>query len=417
MNNYEVEYTGFMKYIERFIKGELDSVVGSARITELLGARQVGKSTLLRNYADEKGARYLSLDDALMRDFASNDPKTFLTQYKNGPLIIDEVQLVPDLIPALKLEVDINPDPGRYIISGSADLSNLSSIHESLAGRAQIVNLYGFSQDELLGKKSVFLQRLFDHHLDRNYSSSYTTEEYKNLMAAGGYPEIQRQALKSRNRWYQNYLRLIFNRDAKDISELRRLSDLPKILRYIASTAGHELVLSNIANDCGIPRSTLAPYIDLLDTLFLTKRLDAWSMNLTSRVVSHKKSFLLDSGLAWYLSGGGDNKGGVFEAFVYSELLKQASYNDAQQLRFYHFRDYQKKEIDLIIEDEANDIVGIEVKLSATPKYSNTATLREMKRKHGKKMLYGLVVYTGQDTVDTGDDIAFVPASIIWESF
>ncbi|MDR0950434.1 MAG: ATP-binding protein [Candidatus Ancillula sp.] len=398
----------------RFIENEIINSLKFARIVEILGARQVGKSTIAKKIAFEnENSKYVTLDDKDTALWAKNDRVGFIRQNLGGLLVIDEIQLVSDLIPELKKQVDNNPEPGHYIITGSANLSDLKPIHESLAGRAMICEMMGFSQDEIIGKQSNWLKCIFNNELNKQYTSKMIQQDYLKIMEIGAYPDVVMNDENFRKKWFKNYLNLIFNRDAKDISDLRRIGDLPKMLKYLSSILGKELVLSNMANDISIPRTTLDPYLDLLETMFIIKKLDSWSGNLTSQVVSNKKTFILDSGIASYYNKG-KNLGGIFESFIASEVQKQILYSQ-EEIQMFHFRDYNKNEVDLILENEQNEIVAIEIKLTSTPNYSDGKILRLLKNKYGSKMKYGIVLYTGQETKTFDDGILTMPASSVWD--
>jgi predicted AAA+ superfamily ATPase len=400
--------------IKRFAEKSVLSSLKTSRIVEVIGSRQVGKSTLVRKIANLKNGKYISLDDEQARDFAKNDPKSFVRQNQGELLVIDEIQLAPQLINELKLYVDEYNEYGKFLITGSANLANLSFLHESLAGRAQIIDLYGFSQDEKNGIASLFIEKVFSESLNLDYKSQISKNDYFNLLQIGSYPEVQTMDEKNRQRWFRSFLRLIFNRDAKNISDLKRTADLPRILRYLASITGKELVVDNMSRDLSIPRTTLDPYIELLETLFLVKRIDAWSHNITAEVVKNRKTIILDSGLASYLTKNKDI-GGLFETFCVSEIQKQISYQD-DEIELFHFRDYKKNEVDLVIENYDQDkIVTFEFKYSSTVKQSDADVIKKIRDKYSEKFLYGFVVNTSDTITKMGDRIYSLPASYIWD--
>jgi len=403
-----------MLYIKRFVESQITTLLQQARIVEVLGSRQVGKTTLLKHYAKNNNAKYVTLDDAVSLDFSINDAKAFIGQANSDLLIIDEIQRNPRLITELKRKVDDDNRPGQFIITGSADLTNLKTIHESLAGRAFLINLYGLSQDEIIGKQSNFINNIFKGKLNKSFVAKSTQENYSQVVAKGSYPEVVLNSGINFTNWYQNYLRLIFNRDAKDISELRRIADLPKILKYIASIVGSELVLSSMANDLDIPRTTLDPYVELLETLFIISRLESWTNNLTATVVKNKKPYIMDSGLATHLTKG-KNAAGVFESFVISEIQKQLSFNALNEIKMYHYRDYEKQEIDLMLENRDDEVVLIEIKQTSTANYSDAKNIRKFIEKHSSKVVIGLVVYTGNKVVQIGKNIFVIPLELLWK--
>ncbi|MDR1015331.1 MAG: ATP-binding protein [Coriobacteriales bacterium] len=384
-----------------------------ARVVELLGSRQVGKSTLAKAIGESQSATYVSLDDGFLLEAARTDPKAFLRQGADGLLIIDEVQKAPGLIPEIKLLVDSDNRPGQFLLTGSANLLELDMVDESLAGRAEVIDLYGFSQEETHGTHSDFLATVFESSAGHGYRSGLSKDDYVGLIEKGSYPEATARNDDDRPKWFKNYLRLISNRDAKDISELRRLADLPRILRYLASLIGSELVVSNASRDLGIPNSTLRPYIALLDTLYLVHALEPWSRNLTSPVIKNRKAYLLDSGLASYLTRARPDHGALFEDFVIGEILKQNAYKDLEySLSF--FRDYDKNEVDLILQNEREEIAACEVKFTATPAMGHLKVLRKLEARYPEQFKCGVVFYAGTETVRFSEKICFVPADVLW---
>jgi predicted AAA+ superfamily ATPase len=402
-----------MKYLKRQATDLVLSALKHTRVVELLGARQVGKSTLAKAIGENQNATYVSLDDGFLLEAAREDPKTFLRQGVNGLLIIDEVQKAPGLISEIKLLVDSDNRPGQFLLTGSANLLELDMVDESLAGRAEVIDLYGFSQEETHGTTSDFLVTMFESLIGFDHQSSLSKDGYLELIRKGSYPEAASRNDNDRPKWFKNYVRLISNRDAKDITELRRLADLPKILRYLASLLGSELVVSNASRDLGIPNSTLGPYIVLLNTLYLIHALEPWSKNLTSSVIKNKKTYLLDSGLAFYLTRAKPNYGALFESFIINEVIKQNANKDLEySLNF--FRDYDQNEVDLILQNEREEIVACEIKFTATPAMNHLKVLRKLEAKYSEQFKSGVVFYAGTEFVRFSDKLFFVPADALW---
>ncbi|MGH3505127.1 MAG: ATP-binding protein, partial [Nocardioidaceae bacterium] len=308
--------------------------LADTRIVVVQGARQVGKTTLIGEVTSDRGGRLVTLDDDLSRAAAEADPAGFLAQFPDGLLAIDEVQRVPALILALKLVVDQDPRPGRFLLTGSANLLRLPAMQDSLAGRAESVDLFGFSQGELSGHREQFIDRLLAGETFLGHASTLTRNDYLERACAGGYPEaLARPHGRRRSAWLDNYIKRIVERDAADISALQHLDELPLLLRLLAARNAAELNTTNLASDAGMPVRTLGPYLALLETLFLLQRVPAWSTNLSKRVVSRPKSMLLDTGLAARLvnvSAAGTSPaanpevaGQLLEGFVAGELRRQ----------------------------------------------------------------------------------------------
>lgn len=342
----------------RYVTPQLLESLGDTRIVVVQGARQVGKTTLVRQVVDQLDGRFVTLDDDLARQAAEVDPQGFLDQNPAGLLAIDEVQRVPALTLALKLTVDRDPRPGRFLLTGSANLLRLPAMQDSLAGRAENIDLYGFSQSELTGQRERFVDRLLAGESFSARRSDLTRGDYLDRACTGGYPEaLTRSPGKRRNAWFDNYVRRIVERDAPEISGLHRLGELPLLLRLLTARNTAELNMAGLASASGIPVRTLDPYLELLETLFLIHRLPAWSTNLSKRVVSRPKVALLDSGLAARLvnvspvgAAVGTNAqvaGQVLEGFIASELKRQLTWSD-HNARLFHYRDHGGGEVDLI---------------------------------------------------------------------
>lgn len=398
--------------------------IDAFRIVEIQGARQSGKTTLAQLISDERGGRILSLDDRATRDAAADDPLAFVDQYPDGLLVIDELQRVPELVLALKQSVDRNPRPGRFLVTGSADLLRLPAAQDSLAGRAVGVELYGFSQGELHGHVERFIDRIFEGDRFLGHQSTQTKTDYLDAITAGSYPEaVALTPGRVRDRWFDGYLSRIVERDAPDIADGPRLQDLPILLRALAARNAEELNIADIAKKSQIPATTLTRLLDLLETLFLVKRIPAWATNLSQRVVRRPKAMLLDTGLAARLvnattaslgpGAGGTAVGHLFEAFVASELLRQREWSDIRP-DISHFRVRQADEVDLILESGDGRVAGIEVKASGVVSPQDVRHLRTLRQKLGDRFVGGVVLYTGRTAAPFGDRISVVPLDILW---
>lgn len=311
----------------------MGQTLDDTRIVVIQGARQVGKSTLAGTLARERSGLVVTLDDATSRESAEVDPLGFVRQNGDQLLAIDEIQRSPVLITALKAAVDSDPRPGRYLVTGSANLLRMPAMQDSLAGRAENLDYYGFSQGELDGHQEQFIDRALDGDLFAGHESDLSRGDYLERACAGGYPEaLARTTPRRRALWYDNYLRRVVERDAGDLSGLQRLADLPKFLRLLAARNSGEMVIADLASNSGIPARTLPPYLDLLETLLLTSSLPAWATNHTQRVIRRPKVSLIDTGLAARLLGlsagelglDGPSRaaGGLLEGFVAGELLR-----------------------------------------------------------------------------------------------
>lgn len=394
----------------------------------LRGARQTGKSTLARAFArgtcgDWRG-RYLTFDDAGVLSAAASDPAGFLAGLEM-PVVLDEVQRVPDLFPALKREVDERRTPGRFFLTGSADVLLLPRVSESLAGRMEVLTLWPFSMGEREGRRETFLETIFDPRFSATAMSgdALGRRETFEAVLCGGYPEaVARADAARRAAWFGSYLTTILERDVRDLAAVERWTDLPRLLALLAARAGGLLNLSELSRTSGVPLTTLRRYLTLFETTFLVRFLPAWSGNLGKRLAKTPKVFFADTGLAAHLLGaeseevgpGATRTGALLENFVAMELVKQASWS-RKRVRLYHYRDVARREVDLLIEDGRGRIVGIEVKASAAVSRADFKALEGLGREVGKRFVRGIVLYTGRDAVPFGGRLHALPISAVWK--
>ena len=415
-----------MDRIVRRARARVEETLADTPIAVIQGARQVGKSTLAQEILDRRAGRYLTLDDVGQLRAAQEDPVRFVDQFQNGCLGIDEIQRAPELVLALKASVDRDRRPGRFLLTGSANLLRLPVIEDSLAGRAESVDLFGFSQGERAGFKEHFLERAFEGDPFTNVTGSLNRSDYLTVVCDGGYPEaVARTSQPRRNAWFDNYVQRILTRDAADVSNLLQLAKLPDLLRLAASHTATTVAAATIARELNMAESTLPPYLALLETLFLVQRVPAWSNNLAGRVTKAPKLALLDSGLTARLLNvaavglaadlNPDPAGGLVETFVLSELRKQLSFSDTAA-RLFHWRDRAGAEADIVLEAPDGRIVAIEVKASATLNPRDFKWLKVLRDKLGPRFIAGFVLYTGRDTIPWGAQLAGLPLSTLWIS-
>jgi uncharacterized protein len=300
----------------------------------------------------------------------------------------------------------------------------LPTIQDSLAGRAESVELFGFSQGELVGRQEQFVARLLEGDRLLEHSSELRRADYLAIASAGGYPEVlARSAGRRRSAWLDNYVLRIVERDAPEVSGLHRLAELPRLLALLAARNASELNIAGLAGDVGIPTTTLGPYLDLLETLYLVHRIPAWSTNLSKRVVSRPKITLVDSGLAARLVNlsptGADIDarpelaGNLLEAFVASEIRRQLTWANVDA-RLFHYRDRAGAEVDLVLEASDGRVAGIEVKASSTVTARDTRWLASLRDRVGDKFAGGVVLHTGPLSTPFGPRITAAPIDTIW---
>ena len=410
--------------VERHLKGRVEEALADTPVVVLQGARQVGKSTLAATVARGRGGRVVTLDDQPAREAALADPAGFVDS-ADGLLMIDEVQRAPELMLAIKAAVDRDRRPGRFLLTGSANLLRLRSVQDSLAGRAETIELFGFSQGELRGVREQFIDRVMLERLPTGWESQVTRADYLEAACAGGYPEAVFRSERRRSIWFDSYASRIIERDAPDVSDLQRLGDLGRLLELVAARNATELNLADLASDAGFPARTLPPYLDLLETLYLIWRVPAWSTNLTSRVTGRPKGVVLDSGLAAHQINVSPASmrptfqpapaGGLLEAFVLAELRRQTGWND-ERVRIFHYRDRSGPEVDVILEHADGRIVAIEVKATSSIGADAFKSMSKLRDRIGKRFVQGIALYTGEHALPFGDRLTAQPISALWEA-
>lgn len=417
-----------MKHVERHAEARILEALEDTRIVIVQGPRQAGKTTLVEKIVKKQGGLLVSLDDSVLLESAAADGARFLAQSPESTLAIDELQRAPELILALKLAVDRERRPGQFLVTGSADLLRLPASGDSLAGRAETVELLGFSQGELEGHREKFLDRLFAGERFIDHASDLAREDYLERAIAGSYPDaLARPIGRRRDRWYDDYLRRIVERDARDISRSHRLNELPRLLQMLAARNACELNYSDVAKEMGLADNVVRRLIDLLESLYLVQRIPAWSTNLTKRAVSRPKIALLDTGLAARIlnvSADGVSPqvasqasiaGQLLEGFVAGEVRRQKEWADAA-IRMHHFRDRSAGEVDLLLSTPDGRLVGVEVKASGSAKPSDFVGLRRLRDKLGDRFVCGLVLHTGPTTLPLSEKLAAVPMDILWRA-
>lgn len=405
--------------------------LAESRVVIVGGPRQAGKTTLSRLVLPD--AHWVSLDSAAVLDACVADPVGFLEAYPK-PLVIDEFQRAGDaLVRAIKSEVDRDRSRGQYLLTGSSRFLTVATISESLAGRAQMVDLWPYTQgeaDELGAGADGLLARLLEGNwriATQLEGPTVTRAEYFARLCRGGYPEVNELTPSARGRWFQSYLRAIIGRDVPEIARGRHLGELPRLIAVLAARSGQELVVEHVARETGIERTVLSRnYLPLLETIYLTKSLPSWSRNLTSRAVKHPKSFIADSGLAAHLLGANPQalsiptslaRGPLVETFAVGELIRQASLLDDPQVSLYHYRTSDQTELDVVAETTDGRVVAFEIKAASTVgkgAFRALVKLRESLDHAGGRFVAGVVLHLGEEALPAGDRLAALPLSHLW---
>lgn len=406
--------------IKRFVSSSIINALKDNPVVLVHGARQTGKSTLIKKIVEEEyPAQYVTLDDPGMLAAAKNSPDGFL-EGMGEILAIDEVQHVPELFRAIKVRVDKNRKPGQYILTGSSNVFLLPKISESLAGRMEVLTLYPFSRTEINNSAHPIIDELFS----KNYQKPTIGKNIDSLskrIVTGGYPEIlRRQNLDRREAWFNSYITTILQRDVRDISNIEGLMQIPKLLRIFASRAGTLLNFAEISRAATISQTTLKRYIALLEAIFLIRFLPAWSGNLSKRLIKTPKLYFNDTGLLSYLVGFDENSlfdnslfwGRAVENFVLMELIKNASWSKSKP-QISYFRTASGREVDFILEKRDGTVIGVEVKATANPTAEMFSGLKILKEEIGKKFLRGFIFYSGREIIPFDRDMYAMPIDVL----
>ncbi len=420
--------------VRRSLQPLIIEALADTRVVGVVGPRQAGKSTLVqRIVGDSPNGVYVSLDDRDARVAAEADPRGFLMG-RPGLLAIDEVQRVPELLIALKAAVDTDERPGRFLVTGSSQLSANRGVSETLAGRIERFELWPLSQSELavagvvgagvVGAADTFLDRLLGGELPLDQVGELTKHDYLDRAVAGGYPEAVRRSGARRAAWFDAYVETVVEREAPGVSASPRTAELPRLLRLVAARHASLLNVADLARDAGLPERTVHRYLEVLEAVFLVRRCPAWAVNLSQREIRASKIFVTDPGLAAHLRGaditsltrpelshGAD--GPVLEGMVYAELLRQSGWS-AVRPSLFHYRDRAGAEIDLIVEDRSLRVVAIEVKAAADVSTRDIRHLAAVRDRLGDRFVAGLVLHTGARAFSLGDRLAAVPVSALW---
>lgn len=408
--------------IERGLQAPLLDALGDRPVTLLAGARQSGKSTLALAVAGAAHpSRYLTFDDPPTLAAAAGDPVGFLAGL-DGDVVLDEVQLVPELFRSLKAAVDRDRRPGRYLLTGSAQVLLLPRLSDSLAGRMEILTLWPLAQREITGNPGSFADAAFSGAPLGLSLPSASVDEVCRLITLGGFPEVR--TLRDEGRrgaWFASYVTTILQRDVRDIANVEGLTTMPALLSLLAARSAGLLNMSELSRSAGLKLTTLNRYLALLETVYLVQRLPAWSQNAGKRLVRAPKLHFVDTGLAAYLLGLDERGiaaapqalGRLLETFVVNELQKDLGWADVQA-RLYHFRSADRHEVDIVIEDAAGRVVGVEVRASATPTQSDFNGLRVLASLAGERFVRGVVLHLGDAQLPFGHRLEAVPVSSLW---
>ena len=415
-----------LKLTKRNIESTVIETLSDTPVTIIQGARQVGKSTLASMISENLISKSVSFDSDLVLMGAKENTSEFVNQFPEGLLVIDEVQRFPEIINAIKLSVDQNRKPGRFLLTGSANLFNLKGNTESLAGRAETIVLEPFSVGELSGVKEDFVSFLMKEDIlgKLHEVRPYSREEYAQLIESGGYPDAQDRQGKRRDAFFENYLTRVLNHDAGELSGLMHLDRLDTLFKVFAGKASQIYVRASVARDVRIPESSMSGYVRLLEDLCLIHVLPSWGKNYINRAIDKPKIIVSDTGIASSVNGmnssflsnleNGVEFGPLVEAFVTNEILKQQTWSSTRFSAFY-YRDKDDKEADLLLELRGGKIIALEIKASSSVSRNDLKGLKVLRDALGERFHCGVLLYTGTEVNTVGEKLYCVPISTLWQ--
>lgn len=404
--------------IERHLAPMVEESLQDTPAVLINGPRQCGKTTLVQQFAGPM--QYLTLDDPTLLAAAQQDPLGFVRRLDRA--IIDEVQRAPQLLLSLKLVIDQDRRPGRFLLTGSANLMTLPQIADSLAGRIALHTLLPLSQSELQGRHNDFLQRAQEQDWPLTHPSwTQAQDDTVTHVLAGGYPEMrQRPTAARRQAWAKAYIQTLVERDVRDVAQIEQLHQMPQLLAVAAAHCGQLFNSSQIGGQLGLNSKTVDKYLGILEKLFLVQRLPAWSRNELSRLIKTPKLHFLDAGLQATLTRVTPELlltertrwGATLETWVYAELRKALALSP-ENWYLSHYRDKDQVEVDFVLENTMRQLIGIEVKAAATVLPQDFKGLKRLQAQAGDNFLTGIVLYDGMKALPFGEGLWAVPLSAL----
>lgn len=392
-------------HFQRHLKRLLAELLGDFRIVYLTGPRQAGKSTIAREIARESGMGYYTLDDSALLVSAKSDPQGLIASLPK-PLVLDEFQQAPDLIGAVKMVSDAaDGNKGIFLLTGSSDIFRSAKVQESLPGHMARVELYPLSQKEINAGTRNIIDWLIKGQFSPAVLQALDRIELGDLIIKGGYPEAILKSPRSRSIWFTSYIEGSLCKDFETMHQAKGdyHSKLSALIRALAGMTGNLIKYANIANDLGQDDKTVKRYMEILELMFIIRRIDPYVRNAAKRgVVGMPKLHFIDTGLACHLLGLKKAEtlhatqffGGLVENFVFGELLKHATWSE-EEVRFHHFRDTKRHELDLVIELSNGQVIGVEVKAAMTVKMEDFSGLTFFADYAGGKFQNGILFYSG----------------------
>ncbi len=404
-------------FIPRLAARRVATALEDTPAVMVIGPRQSGKTTLVRAFAG-RDRTYVTLDDDTVLAGVRSDPVGFLRGLER--VVIDEVQRAPELLRSIKRSIDNDRRPGRFLLTGSANVLALPRVSESLAGRMEVVSLFPLSQVEIRGGKPSFLTAAFAGRITWPSHRLYG-DGLVSAVLTGGYPEmLQRKTLPRRQAWAREYLKALLQRDVRDIADVEKIDGMSRLFRTLAHHSGRLVNFAQAGGRIGLDDKTVSKYVATLEQLFIVRRVGPWLRNRLKRLVKTPKLHFIDSGLLASTLGATAPAiakdraifGPLLEAFVFSEVLKQAEWIE-QDCVIHHYRDKDQDEVDIVVENHEGSVIGIEVKAAATVGPADFKGIRKLSNACGKKFSMGAVLYDGEEVVPFGEGMYAVPVSCL----
>lgn len=411
--------------IARNLEPVVGRLMGEEPVVAVHGARTVGKSTLVRELAAAAGRTVVDLDDPETRDFVEASPSAIAGS--DPPVFIDEYQHVPIVLDAIKAELNRDLRPGRFVLTGSTRYSSLPAAAQSLTGRLHVVTLWPLTQAEVEGSRGSFSDRLLvdPAALVTKAASTTSREEYAERIARGGFPLAIARSGESRERWFDDYLTLVVERDVVGLSRIRQREKMPALVARLGSRTGQILNVSRLASETGIETSTAEHYIRLLEAAFLLFRLPAWGTTLRARASLKPKVHFVDSGVAARMSRVTAERlaaaqpqamtelGHLLETFCIGEILAQLGWASSPA-QAGHWRTHDGDEVDLVLERDDGAVAAVEVRAGERVADSGFRSLAKLRDALGARFLGGVVLHLGRHAYSNDDRLHAVPVDRLW---
>ena len=404
----------------RLLQQRLEEALDDTPVVLIHGPRQCGKTTLAKKVGDLRGYAYLSFDDVNLVTAAKANPIGFIDHLADK-VILDEIQHMPELFSSIKHAVDSKHTARRFLLTGSANVLLLPKLSDSLAGRIEIIHLHALSRCEIESSGRGLLEQLFRGSFAEGVLGKLGVKlaEY---VVEGGFPEpLQRANIRRKGQWYANYIDTLVQRDIRGLARISNLEAMPKLLQLAANQSAQLLNKQALASPFQMSRQTVDSYFTLLQHVFLVDVLQPWHSNSSKRLIKTPKVHMSDTGLASALLGlsveqlNSDRTmlGHLLESFIYNELRRQASWSDSN-IKFYHFRDKDQYEVDIVMEQHGGGMVAVEVKAAATVTEKDFKGLRKLQSLAGESWKIGVVFFDGEIPLQFGDGLYAIPISGLW---